>query len=285
MTRITNRFAYLAAVIALVAVPAGVLAQDAVAAPAAGPAPEMIAPAAPADAQPTMEPVAQPEPITDVPAADASSEVAPEEVSEPAVAGWFRVDLDIGGLQIWGGATFPLSDTIGLATDIYMFGTVGEFDIGPSITLAPGISILPMLGLAVNFGPGAQKAAAFIPQFYAYVDTASVYFEFWSQLYLLDMFNEPSTDYLHLRAFPLFKASDWIAIGLEIDANIALKNAPLDPTNGDEIAIMWLPIGPHLKMNAGAASTIEVFVGYDLANEAINFNRRFAGRLTFSQTF
>jgi hypothetical protein len=75
-----------------------------------------------------------------------------------------------------------------------------------------------------------------------------------------------------------------IAIGLEVDANIALKNAPVDAM-GEELALYWLPIGPHIKMAAGASSTIELFVGYDLGPEEVNGDRRLAGRFTFTQTF
>ena len=92
------------------------------------------------------------------------------------MAGWFRLDSDFGGVQLWAGATYPLSDTIGLATDIYVWGAYGEFDIGPSIVLGEGISILPMVGLGIDWA--GQKAVSFVPQFYAYVDTSSIYFEF-----------------------------------------------------------------------------------------------------------
>jgi len=292
MTRISKRFACLGLVVAMAA-PAGALAQD-VAAPPAEPVP-MAAPVDPTPAT-TAEPVAAPAPVEETPAATEETEPAPTE-SAP-VAGWFRVDSDVGGLQLWAGATFPLSDTIGLATDIYVldtFGSLGEFDIGPSITLAPGISILPMVGLAINWQ--LQRAVSVIPQFYAYVDTSSIYFEFWSQLFLSDMLHADSLDYLHLRAFPLYKVSDIIAIGVEIDANIAVANAPQTAEPGEDpedVTLLWLPVGPHLKMNAGAASTIELFVGYDLGgNEQYNLGtyggpteeHRFAGRFTFVQTF
>jgi len=269
------------------AAPAGAFAQD-VAAPAE---PVPATTAAPvgveATSAPVAEPVAAPAPVEEAPAATEETEPAPVEDASAPVAGWFRVDSDLGGLQLWAGATFPMSDTIGLATDIYVFGGFGEFDIGPSITLAPGISILPMIGYLIDWS--AKKSAGVIPQFYAYVDTSSIYFEFWSQLYLLDMFapeSAPATDYIHLRAFPLFKASDIIAIGVEIDANIAVSNAPkTGPMMDEEQTLLWLPIGPHLKMNAGELSTIELFVGYDLASEDLNADRRFAGRFTFVQTF
>jgi hypothetical protein len=265
----------------LVGVPAGALAQDVAPAPAPAPAPIAAEPA-PAPA-PAPEPVLAPAPEPVAPAATEETEPAPAEDAGAPVTGWFRIDSDISTLQLWAGATFPLSDTIGLATDIYVVGPYGEFDIGPSITLAPGISILPMVGLNIDWS--FRRAQSFVPQLYAYVDTSSIYFEFWSQLFLQDMFVEGSLDYLHLRAFPLFKASDVIAIGLEIDANIALKNGPVDAMSGDDIALIWLPIGPHIKMAAGASSTIELFVGYDLADEMVNGDRRFAGRFTFTQTF
>jgi hypothetical protein len=288
MTRIMKRFAYLCLVVAM-AVPAAALAQDvaATAAPTEVPAAEPT----PAPAPPMAE-TAPLVPVEETPAATEETEPAPD-ASAP-VAGWFRVDSDVGGLQLWGGATFPLSDTIGLATDIYVldtFGSVGEFDIGPSITIAPGISILPMVGLAVNWS--LQRAASFIPQLYLYADSSSVYFEFWSQLFLSDMFHGGTLDYLHLRAFPVYKVSDVFAIGVEIDANIAVANAPVDADMKD-VTLLWLPIGPHIKMSAGAASTIELFVGYDVGGEE-SYNlatyggpteeHRFAGRFTFVQTF
>lgn len=281
MNRIMKRFAYLNLVVAMT-VPAGALAQDVAAEPAPVAEPAPMAEPTPAPAPP-MEEAAPMAPVEETTPA-ATEETEPEDGSAP-VAGWFRVDSDIGGLQLWAGSTFPLSDSIGLATDIYMVGTLGEFDIGPSITVADGVSILPMIGYAVDWS--AQKSAAVIPQFYIYADSSSVYFEFWSQLFLLDMFapeSAPATDYLHLRAFPVYKASDVFAIGVEIDANIAISNAPVD-ADGDDITLLWLPIGPHIKMSAGEASTIELFAGYDLASEDVNGDKRFAGRLTFVQTF
>lgn len=254
------------------------------------------------DPTPVAEPVAAPAPV-EAPAATEETEPAPAEDASAPVAGWFRVDSDFGALQLWGGSTFPLSDTIGLATDIYAFGTVGEFDIGPSITLAPGISILPMVGLQIDWAQ--QKAVSFVPQFYAYIDTSAVYFEFWSQFFLNDMLTKGLTDFVHLRAFPLYKVSDVIAVGIELDANIQLGN-PTPDDKGKDRSLVWMPIGPHLKMNAGAASTIELFVGYDVAAKDPGFadptdpdsgpicpvggscagkDRKLAGRFTFVQTF
>lgn len=304
MNRILKRFTCLGIVVAMTA-PAGVLAQD-VAEPAAAPV-EPAPVAAPVEPAPVAEPVlmaeppvmAEPAPI-EAPAATEETEPAPVE-DDPAVAGWFRVDSDLYGVQLWAGATFPLSDTVGLAMDTYVVGTYGELDIGPSITVADGVSILPMIGLNMTWS--GQEAVTLVPQFYVYADSSVVYFEFWSQLFLAGVFAEDGvdpTDVLHLRAFPLFKASDWVAIGIEVDANIAVSNAPLN-SDGDDQAILWLPIGPHLKLAAGEASTIELFVGYDVgAYEpavdadgaavcsgfgSCNKDKKLAGRFTFTQTF
>jgi hypothetical protein len=298
MNRIAKRFACLCLAVAMT-VPAGALAQDVAAQPApAEPVPATTA--APVGVEATSAPVETTvAPVEEAPAATEETEPAPEDASAP-VAGWFRLDNDFGGLQLWAGATFPLSDTIGLATDIYVYGPYGEFDIGPSITLAPGISILPMIGLQIDWFN--EYAQSFVPQLYAYVDTSSIYFEFWGQVFLTDMFHKGANDFIHLRAFPLYKINDWFAFGVEIDANINIANAPTkapdpaDPTAApEEVTLLWLPIGPHLKMNAGASSTIELFVGYDVAAETFaaqplgapggGEDRHLAGRFTFVQTF
>jgi hypothetical protein len=204
--------------------------------------------------------------------------------AEPArttdVTGWFRIDSDLGGLQLWAGAAHPLSDTVSLATDIYVFGSLGEFDIGPAIVAGP-VVITPMLGLQINWA--AARAVALVPQLYTILDGGSVYFESWIQIYLQDMFVEGSLDYLHTRDFLLFKASDHVALGVEADLNIALKNGGVD-VDGDEAEILWLPVGPHLKLHYGEGSTLELFAGYDIAAE--DFDRsKLAGRITFVQTW
>jgi hypothetical protein len=219
-----------------------------------------------------MEPVA----YAEAPA----EEEAPVEDGGSDVTGWFRIDMDPSGLQLWAGATHPLSDTVGLASDIYVVGSIGELDIGPTFT-AGSLIITPMVGLAIDFA--AQHAVSFIPQLYLIADGDAIYFEFWSQLFLSDMF-QPATDYIHLRGFPLYKASEQVAIGVEVDANINIKNKPPNADMDDEVTLAWLPVGPHLKLFYGGSSTLELFVGYDVAAENTG-NDKLAGRFTFVQTW
>lgn len=235
--------------------------------PPAGPVPVAPEPGTPPEAPPA-------------PAAEAQPVAAPP--AEPArttdVTGWFRIDSDFGGLQLWAGAAHPLSDSVSLATDIYVFGNFGEFDIGPAITAGP-VVLTPMIGYQIDWAK--QKSAALVPQLYTIADGGSVYFESWIQIYLYDMFAEGSLDFLHTRDFLLFKASEHVALGVEADINFALKNKA---TLTNDKLVYWLPIGPHAKIHYGEASTLELFVGYDLMAKDQG-KSKLAGRFTFVQTW
>jgi hypothetical protein len=246
-------------------------------------------PPPPLPAEPAAEPMPAPETAAVEPIAkgdDAPVEAPPPEEEASGITGWFRIDSDGGGLQLWAGAAHPLTDNLSLATDIYVYAgadaqSYGEFDIGPAIALGPVI-LTPMIGFQINFT--AQRAAAVVPQLYTIIDAGPIYFESWIQVYLYDMFAADDTtalDFLHTRNFLLFKASDYLALGAEIDANFAL-------TNKEEFAagetVYWLPVGPHIKLNYGEASTLELFVGYDLAADDQGKDD-LAGRFTFVQTW
>ena len=64
------------------------------------------------------------------------------------------------------------------------------------------------------------------------------------------------------------------------DANLALNNKE---NVGDE-TVYWLPVGPHVKLNYGENSTLELFVGYDLVAKDQDKDD-LAGRFTFVQTW
>jgi hypothetical protein len=208
----------------------------------------------------------------------------PEEEAPSGTTGWFRIDSDIGGLQLWAGASHPLTDRLSLATDIYVYGdasaSYGEFDIGPAISLGP-IVLTPMIGFQINFT--TQRAAAVVPQLYTILDAGPLYFESWIQIYIYDAFaadGDTTSDFLHTRDFLLLKLGDALAVGLEVDANFALNNKM---NFGDE-TVYWLPVGPHVKLNYGEASTLELFVGYDLVAKDQDKDD-LAGRFTFVQTW
>ena len=59
---------------------------------------------------------------------------APAEEEESFPAAWFRIDSDLGSLQLWAGATHMLSDTVGIATDIYVHDVVARASASASST-------------------------------------------------------------------------------------------------------------------------------------------------------
>jgi hypothetical protein len=223
------------------------------------------------------------------PMAEPVAEEAPADEEASPIAGWFRIDTDLGSTQLWAGATHTIG-SLALATDIYVVGANAEFDIGPALTVGSA-TLTPMLGVVFNFG--AQNLASIVPQFYAIVPADSIYFESWTQLFLSDMFN-PATDYVHLRNFLLYNVSDVVGIGLEVDANINIANAPLKascggdptatppvpPTCTDKLTLAYLPVGPHIKLAYGPSAYLELFAGFDIAAKDAGRDK-LAGRFTF----
>jgi hypothetical protein len=190
------------------------------------------------------------------------------------------MDSDFGGLQLWAGATHSLSDTIGLATDIYVLQTpsqsLGEFDIGPAFTAGPFV-ITPMLGLQVDWW--ARKAAAIVPQLYITGGPDPVYAEFWFQNYEYNAFTKDASNSLYFRLFVDFKLSKYFAIGPQAELTYALNDAA---KNGDE-SLASLPVGASVMLsNYGKNNTLLAFVGYEAAKA---HDQNFAGRLTFIHNF
>jgi hypothetical protein len=205
---------------------------------------------------------------------------AEEETFPPA---WFRIDSDAALLQLWAGATHPLTDTIGLATDIYVnSGSLGEFDLGPAFTAGPFI-VTPMIG--IQFDWALHKAAAIVPQLYVVGGPDPIYLELWIQNYLYTPFDYPTADTvlantLYARFFVDYKVSKYIAIGPEIE--------PLLAVSGPDKTTLSLPIGGNLMLsNYGVGNTLFVFLGYETkstARDAVDGNA-LVGRLTFVKNF
>ena len=219
----------------------------------------------------------------------AQAQDAPEESYPPA---WFRIDSDGGALQLWAGATHALSDTVGLASDIYVnSGTLGEFDIGPAFT-AGSFIVTPMLG--VQFDWGLKKAAAIVPQLYVVGGPDPIYLELWVQNYLYTPFDYPGGDpdgpggdppvvsdnTLYFRFFVDYKLSKYVAIGPQIEATLAVS--------GDGDTVTSLPVGGSLMLsNYGVGNALFIFLGYETkepARAAVDDNG-LVGRLTFVKNF
>jgi hypothetical protein len=205
---------------------------------------------------------------------------APEEESYPPA--WFRIDSDVGTLQLWAGATHPLSDTVGLATDIYVnSGQLGEFDIGPAFT-AGSFIVTPMLG--VQFDWGLHQAAALVPQLYVVGGPDPIYLELWVQNYLYKPFKYPNDpngleNTLYFRFFVDYKISKYLAIGPEIE--------PLLTISGDGDTLTSLPIGVNVMLsNYGVGNSLFIFLGYETQDGGKGpEDESLVGRLTFVKNF
>jgi hypothetical protein len=229
-------------------------------------------PAAAAPAAPP-EPAPAPEAAPPAPAAAAAVE-APAAGAKP-LAGWIRIDSDWGGTpQLWGGGTYPLTDKIGLAFDMYLTpetiaaGGAGELDVGPAIAAGP-VTITPMLGM--QFGWAAHKAVSFVPQLYVIGGTGPIYGELWVQYYMNKVFDGASNT-LYGRLFADYKLNDYIALGPEIDL-----------AHDSQADLASLPIGVNAMLsNVGLNSTFMVFLGYETQD---TFGANLAGRFTFIHNF
>lgn len=251
--------------------PASAFAQDA-AAPAAPPAaPAAEAPAAP----PAPAPAAEAAPAAEV--APAAAEAAP--AAPAAWPGWFRLDSDAGGLQLWAGATAPLADGIGLAFDAYVnSGTMGEFDIGPAIAVS-SLTLTPMIG--AQFDWGNRSFAALVPQLYLTGSIGPIYEELWLQYYnyksvydYTGKVNPAATSFLYVRAFVDYKINDYIGVGPQLELT----------QDFDAKEMTSMPVGANVFFfQAGAGSTFQAFLGYE--TKKTFGDNHLAGRLSFVHNF
>jgi len=254
------------------------------------PADEPVAPAAEtptAEASataPTPEPAAMGaapegpavEPVAVAPAAEAPG------AEETFPAAWFRIDSDGSGVQLWAGATHPLTDGIGLATDLYVVGTLGEFDIGPAIT-AGTFTLTPMLGAQADWAN--RRMAALVPQFYLTGGPDPIYTELWLQNYAYTVFDKTGGtatgggNYIYARWFIDYKLGKYAAVGPEVELTYAL-NSKSQNADGDKLTS--LPVGVNLMLpNYGKGNTFFIFAGY----ETVKSENRLAGRLSFVRNF
>jgi hypothetical protein len=263
--------------------------------PAATPAPVQPAPAAPG-AAPATAPAADPAPLPPAPP-PADMPPAPEPAPAPAAAeeetypaAWFRVDSDLAGVQLWAGATHMLSDTVGIATDVYlnafnMFPVLlGELDVGPAF-FAGDFIITPMLGLQVDWF--AHRAAALVPQLFVVGGPDPVYMELWVQNYAYTVFDKSGTtaaggaNTLYTRLFVDYELGKYAAIGPQVEMLYSF-NSKLQNLDGD--SLISLPVGANVMLtNYGKNNALIVFAGYETV-ETPN-DARLAGRLTFIHNF
>jgi hypothetical protein len=223
-------------------------------------------------------PASPPAPAGESAGVVANPEPAPTPATEAAaegptpMPGWIRIDSDWGGLQLWGGGTYPLVDGVGLAFDMYVLqaGTsLGELDLGPAITAGP-VTITPMIGLQIDWTQ--HKAVSLVPQLYVTGGPGPIYGELWLQYYMNKTFDGASNT-LNGRLFADFKFNDFIAVGPELDL-----------AHDSEADLVSLAVGPNVMLsNVGAGGTFIAFLGYETKDTF--FDNHVAGRLTFVKNF
>jgi hypothetical protein len=266
-------------------------AQDA-AAPATPPAAaETAPPAAAAPVSPAAEaapvapaPQAQPDTVAQGAAPTApAAEAAPAQPAGPS--GWFRVDSDLSGYQLWAGATHPLGEGIGLATDIYLasHGWLGEFDIGPAITAGP-FTITPMLGYQIDWA--GKKSNSIVPQLYVTGGPDPIYMEFWFQNYENQVFTDGAPNDIYTRLFVNYKLSPFVSIGPEIEPSFALNES-----GGRKTGISSFVVGGDVMLfSYGNNNTLQLFVGYEtkesaqavaVGDDEVATGRKLGGRFSF----
>ncbi len=303
------------ALVATIGLPSLAAAQDAAPAPAPATTPAPAAAAATPVAPAAAVPVAAPPPAAP-PAANTNAEGKEEfvhhgspipppaaEVPKP-IPSYFRIDHDyMFGLQFWAGATYPLSDTVGLAVDIYMpevaapnvsttpYAYWGEFDIGPALTLGP-VTLTPMAGIAFDWA--AKRAVALnAPQLYTILNLDKFYFESWIWTVLYSPFKDKVwNDYFHTRNWFLYKVSGAVAVGPQFEYMYYLK----DFTTTDDAGVTTvvnpkgtaaMPLGAHVELAFGTGNSVGMFLGYELDKDVRTRNGGNAaqGRLTFVHNF
>lgn len=277
---------------------------------APGAAPATAPPPGPATPPPALPPAVAPAPAGEIPAA-APTAVPVAEETFPAA--WMRIDSDFLGLQLWAGATHMLSDSIGIATDIYLnaplFGatldatgnltasasTLGEFDIGPAI-VAGKFTITPMLG--GQWDLWNHRMNSFVPQLYVTGGGGDpIYMELWVQNYENEVFNKKGgTNNLYFRYFIDFALGKYLAVGPEAELLLGLNDQGKQPglyapdlghksaSTGKANTLVALPVGANFNFtNYGKNNTLMLFAGYE--TQRTETKNHLAGRLTFIHNF
>ncbi|HTQ04905.1 MAG TPA: hypothetical protein VMI54_13660 [Polyangiaceae bacterium] len=265
------------------------------------PAEPAAPPAAPATAPAPATPEAAPAAAATTPPASAAPEAAPAAAPPAEVfpAAWTRIDADYLGLQLWAGATHPLSDTVGLATDIYLNAyigglTLGEFDIGPAIT-AGTFTITPMIG--AQYDILNHRLNSLVPQFYITGGGGTpIYMELWVQNYENSLVNNShGTNNLYFRYFIDYTLGKYLAIGPEIEMLLGLDTDGKLPNaygadignvskSGKPQTLASLPVGANINLaNYGKGNNLMLFVGDETVKTPSHHH--LAGRLTFIHNF
>ena len=216
---------------------------------------------------------------------EAPAAAAPAPAAAPAAgdaeaaggSGWFRVDTDGLGTQIWFGATHEIGG-LSLASDIFLVGATAELDIGPALSFGD-LTLTPMAGFVFDFG--ARDFTSLVPQLITvWSGDGPVYFESWLQVFLYSPFVDGVADLFYTRNFLLYAVNDLLSVGPQVEISLNMNDSV---ENAGDSGLVSLPVGLRANVPYGKGSTFGLFLGYE--TQAGEGEGALAGRATFIHTW
>ena len=198
-----------------------------------------------------------------IPSIAFAEDVAAKDKEEEETAGWFRLDSDALGLQLWAGAVHSVGP-VDIASNIYVNSeNFGELDIGPAFSFG-SVSLLPMAGIGFDWSD--QRAVTIIaPQLFSIIDTRYLYFESWVQFFFNSVFEEsalgPGDDIFYTRNFLLYKMTEQVSVGPQAELTAVLND-------GDNGNVVSFPVGGRINLGYGENNILGLFLGYETEKQA-----------------
>lgn len=190
--------------------------------------------------------------------------------------GYFRFDTNLNRSQIWLGGGYPLGD-VDLESDLILDGSNLQGDVGVAF-YAGALAILPMVGISFDFDRSLRQFDSLVmPRVFTVLEAGPLYLESWLQLTLRDQFLDRALDEFYTRDFVLFVASEYFAIGPQVELRYGLKNGPPK-------GVVSLPVGGQIATSL-AGNRLALFLGYETAGFTRGARSGFTGRFTFVRSW
>ena len=194
------------------------------------------------------------------------------------IPGWFRVDTDSLGTHFLIGATHAVGG-VSLESNIFIDDTIGEFDLGVSISAVKGddfsITLLPMLGLGFEYAvdniPSPDGPLAIYPHLFVFMPAGKLFLKSWTIGTLYSVFDEGKSNELYTRNYITYSLNKTLAIGPQVEVVLV----------GNSVGLVSFVVGPRINIGYGENNTLGILVGYDTKKEEEQTG--LTGRLSFTR--
>ena len=132
-----------------------------------------------------------------------------------------------------------------------MVGATGEFDIGPSFSLAEDLTLVPEAGIIVDFE--SMNVPTFFPQLYMYWTLGKLYIESWEIAYI-GLKDESPPNSFYNRTFLLYSLNDTFSIGPQAEISLNFED-----TEDESDRLTSLVIGGRINLGYGENNTLGLF--------------------------